>query len=61
MMRENLIHVIASDAHDTVVRPYNLNQALNILKLEFGTEYADYLIQNAERIFKGEKVITFKN
>lgn len=61
MMRENLIHVIASDAHDTVVRPYNLNQALKILKLEFGTEYADYLIQNAERIFKGEKVITFKN
>ncbi len=61
MMRENLIHVIASDAHDTVVRPYNLNQALKILKLEFGTEYADYLIQNAERIFKGEKVVTFKN
>ena len=61
MMRENLIHVIASDAHDTVVRPYNLNQALKILKLEFGTEYADYLIQNAERIFKGEKVMTFKN
>lgn len=61
MMRENLIHVIASDAHDTVVRPYNLNKALKILKLEFGTEYADYLIQNAERIFKGEKVITFKN
>lgn len=61
MMRENLIHVIASDAHDTVVRPYNLNYALQILKTEFGKEYAEYLIQNAERIFKGKKVIAFKN
>lgn len=60
MMDENLIHVIASDAHDTVARPYNLKKALDILNIDFGEEYAEYLVQNAERIFNGKKVYSFK-
>lgn len=60
MMDDNLIHVIASDAHDTVMRPYNLKRALEILSKDYGKEYAEYLVQNAERIFNGKKVYSFK-
>ncbi len=59
-MKENLIHVIASDAHDTVVRPFNLTNALDILESNYGTAYKDYLINNAEKIFKGQAVHTFE-
>lgn len=61
MMDENLIHVIASDAHDTVVRPYNLQSALAVLNKEYGEEYSKYLVQNAERIYTGNKVQPFQN
>lgn len=60
MMQKNLIHVIASDAHDTVVRPFNLTNALDVLEHEYGMEYRNYLIDNAEKIFNGEPVNTFE-
>lgn len=60
MMKENLIHVIASDAHDTVERPFNLTNALDILESNYGVAYKDYLIDNAEKIFKGQAVQTFE-
>lgn len=60
MMQANLIHVIASDAHDTVTRPFNLVNALDMLEADYGTAYKDYLIGNAEKIFKGETVRTFQ-
>lgn len=59
MMEENLIHVIASDAHDTVERPFNLVNALTILENDYGTDYKDYLINNATKIFKGEDIESF--
>lgn len=59
MMKENLIHVIASDAHDTVERPFNLVNALKILENDYGSTYKDYLVNNAERIFKGQQIETF--
>ncbi len=59
MMEENLIHVIASDAHDTVVRPYNLKRALETISKKYNEEYSRYLIQNAENIFSGKAVKTF--
>ena len=61
MMEENLIHVIASDAHDTVERPFNLVNALDVLENEYGTDYKDYLIDNAERIFNSQTVKTFES
>lgn len=56
MMEENLIHVIASDAHDTIERPFNIVEALKILDKVYGTTYKDYLVNNAEKIFTGQKV-----
>ena len=60
MMQENLIHVIASDAHDTVERPFNLKAALEVLEKDFGVQYKDYLVNNAEKIFKGQEVYAFE-
>ena len=59
MMEANLIHVIASDAHDTIERPFNLVEAQNILEAEYGLEYKDYLVNNGEKIFTSQKVETF--
>ena len=59
MMEENLIHVIASDAHDTIERPFNIVEALNILESTYGTTYKDYLVNNAEKIFNGQSVRPF--
>lgn len=60
MMNENLIHVIASDAHDTVVRPFNLVNALEVIEEDYGSAFSDYLRDNGKKIFKGELVETFK-
>lgn len=60
MMDENLIHVIASDAHDTVVRPFNIVSALEVLEENYGVDYKDYLVNNAERIFNGEPIERFE-
>lgn len=60
MMQENLIHVIASDAHDTVERPYNLVNALKVVEKEYSKDYSDYLIDNAEKIFNGQEVKAFQ-
>ena len=60
MMEENLIHVIASDAHDTIERPFNIVKALNILDDIYGATYKDYLVNNAEKIFNGQKVKSFE-
>lgn len=59
MMEENLIHVIASDAHDTIERPFNIVEALNILESTYGTTYKDYLVNNAEKIFNSQSVRPF--
>jgi len=58
MMAENLIHVIASDAHDTVLRPFNLINALDVIERDYGVTYKDYLKDNGEKIFKGEAIKT---
>jgi len=60
MMADNLIHVIASDAHDTVLRPFNMVSALGVVEDRYGTAYKDYLQSNGEKIFKGQSVETFK-
>ncbi len=60
MMEENLIHVIASDAHDTVARPYNLRAALTAISEKYGETYSQYLIRNAEKIYRGNEVRAFK-
>lgn len=60
MMQDNLIHTIASDAHNTVERPFNLKSALARLAKDFSPEYKKYLVDNAEKIFEGQTVGHFE-
>lgn len=60
MMEENLIHVIASDAHNVVSRPFNMVDALDIIEEEYGVAYKDYLVTNAKNIFLSKDVEAFK-
>ncbi len=61
MMRDNLIHTIASDAHNTSDRPFNLTPALERLERDYGADYRDNLVNNARRIFESKEIEYFKH
>jgi len=51
LLRDNLVHVIASDAHDTVHRPPRLDSARDMLTREFGPQSAALLlVRNPEAL-----------
>lgn len=54
LIRWNLIHVVASDAHHLISRPPNLKQAMGQVERSLGSETAQRLQQNAARLFAGE-------
>jgi protein-tyrosine phosphatase len=57
MLREGMVHVIASDAHDTEHRPPRLDIAREILTREMGVDAADLLLaHNPGAIIRGQKV-----
>lgn len=60
MMQANLIHVIASDAHNVTERPFNFTSALKVLEEEYSSDYKEYLVSNAEKIINSQPIETFK-
>lgn len=56
MVEDGLIHVVASDAHNAEYRPFKLVEALEVIEEKLGKNYADTLVNNAEKIFKDEKI-----
>lgn len=50
-------YVFASDAHDLPERKYEMHQAFDKLRHEFGQELADQYQQNARSIINGENVL----
>lgn len=56
MVEKKLIHVVASDAHNAEYRPFKLVEALEVIEEKLGKNYADTLVNNAEKIFKDEKI-----
>lgn len=59
MMKENLIHTIASDAHNVTERPFNIQQSFKVIDQVHGRDYRNYLVNNAQQIFHGEVVKAF--
>jgi len=58
LLRDNLVHVIASDAHDTVHRPPRLDIARDILTRELGPETASLLLErNPEALIAGTPAV----
>ena len=56
MLEANLIHVIASDAHNIVERPFNFSSALDVLANEYGTDFKNNLVDNAGKIYQGQPI-----
>lgn len=61
MIQKDLIHTIASDAHNTTERPFNLQAAIKRIEKDYGVEYKDNLVDNARRIFEGKEIEYFKH
>ncbi|GGD65719.1 tyrosine-protein phosphatase [Paenibacillus nasutitermitis] len=50
LCRRNLVHLIASDAHNASTRPYELRAAYKALSARLGTELTDYYERNARSV-----------
>lgn len=57
MIRNNLIHVVASDAHHAEVRPFLLRKAFETIDETLGEEYSERLKDNAQKIFADEPIV----
>lgn len=50
LIKDGAAHLIASDAHDIVRRPFYLSNAYEVIKHELGSEVEMYLRDNATRV-----------
>lgn len=51
LLSRGLAHIIASDAHDTLVRTANMNSLRNFVEENYGSDYAEVLLElNPSRI-----------
>ncbi|HBS46450.1 MAG TPA: hypothetical protein DEA91_21850 [Paenibacillus sp.] len=56
LCRRSAVHVLASDAHDSVHRPFGLSAAYVVLEKELGPEMRDYMRENAQQIVANGEV-----
>ncbi|WP_319995486.1 CpsB/CapC family capsule biosynthesis tyrosine phosphatase [Trichococcus shcherbakoviae] len=58
LIEANLVHILASDAHNTRGRGFHFRKAVAKLEAEFGPEKVAYFKQNAKDLFNGDVVHT---
>ncbi|QYA48293.1 tyrosine-protein phosphatase [Nosocomiicoccus ampullae] len=56
MIEHNLVHFIASDAHNVETRPFIMESLFNNKKLKPYHEEMNHMIKNAELLLKNEKI-----
>ncbi|NQX45855.1 tyrosine protein phosphatase [Paenibacillus tritici] len=57
LCRRQAVHIIASDAHDQLHRPFGLSEAYGVVKRELGSDAFDFFQQNSRKIITNEEVI----
>lgn len=57
LMENNLIHIIATDAHNVDKRPFNMNRAMVEVVKKYGEDQASYFINNAKSVALGKQVV----
>ncbi|WP_026691513.1 tyrosine-protein phosphatase [Alteribacter aurantiacus] len=57
LVEANLVHFIASDAHDTKRRPFRLSEAYDHIEHEFGVDTRFYFQENCELLIRGNRVM----
>lgn len=56
LCRRNLVHVIASDAHNVRSRPFAMKEAFQVIRHKLGEEYETYYKENARKVVNNESV-----
>lgn len=57
MMKDNLVHFVASDAHHRESRPFMLAEAYMEIERILGPDYAEELRKNAVSVLKDEEIL----
>jgi protein-tyrosine phosphatase len=60
LCNRNLVHFIASDAHDIEVRGFSLTEGYRVLVQKFGPDYVEYLKLNAVRLLSNEHIEAYR-
>ncbi|MEK3888453.1 tyrosine-protein phosphatase [Bacillus sp. FSL K6-3431] len=56
LIESNLTHFIASDAHDKNKGSFRMQEAYELVKKKYGTDYLNYFMGNAEHILEGKDI-----
>ena len=56
LMREGLVHMIGSDAHNPEKRPCHLKSAMEGIEKKLGSNTAEFLMENADAIFHDREI-----
>ncbi|MDR0298605.1 MAG: tyrosine protein phosphatase [Streptococcaceae bacterium] len=57
LFKMNLVHLIASDAHNVTSRASKMREAFEVVESQYGRNLAEQLNENAWKVLNGEKVI----
>jgi protein-tyrosine phosphatase len=57
LLKANMVHLIASDAHNITSRGFSLTQAYETIQKQYGLDMRYYLQENAELVLKGESIL----
>lgn len=56
LCRDNLVHLIASDAHDVEYRPFALKEACSFIDKTIGEGFETYFLDNAKAVVADENI-----
>lgn len=60
LLESNLTHFIASDAHNTIARPYYMADAFQFVQGEFGHELFSVLMENSQLLVENKNINKFE-
>ena len=56
LIESNLVHFLATDAHNTTNRSFNMSQAYEKIESKYGLNYATYLMENAKLLIEDKPI-----
>jgi len=56
LIKANLVHMIATDAHNMTSRPFDMNKAYAEIDKKNGADYVSYFQENAQLVIRGKPI-----
>lgn len=60
MLDHNMVHMMASDAHNVTTRPFMMKQGFDIIHDEFGEDVEDFMKNMARSVLNGDEVAIYE-